>query len=82
MAIQINLFAICQSEDKEVVYRKFYLSLILDSLLKQPSNGVWLVAEQFECSRGFVQNALHSTASFAASLVHFTEVSKVACVIQ
>lgn len=76
-----NLFIICQSEDKEIVYRKFYLTLILNSLLKQPDSGVWLVAEQFECSRGFIQNALHSTASFASSLVHFTEVFYVISVV-
>ena len=74
MCVSVKKHCLCQSEDKEVMYRKFYLSLILNSLLKQPGNGVWLVAEQFECSRGFVQNALHSTASFASGLVHFTEV--------
>ena len=61
-----------QSAGKEMVYRRFYLTLLLYHLLKERS--VWDVASMFSCSRGFVQNLMTSAASFASCLLNFTEV--------
>eukprot|EP00117_Sycon_ciliatum_P018140 scpid23865/ scgid16868/ Helicase POLQ-like; Mus308-like helicase; POLQ-like helicase len=59
------------SAAQEMVYRRFYLTLLLHHLLKERS--VWDVAAMFSCSRGFVQNLMSSAASFASCLLHFTE---------
>ena len=57
------------------VYCRFFLSLMLRSLLQlESSAGVWKVADRFQCSRGYLQGLLQSAASFASCLVHFTQV--------
>lgn len=38
------------------------------------TGGVWSVADQYQCSRGLIQSAITSVASFATCLVHFTKV--------
>ena len=77
----VNLVFCCcvyylQSSEMVVVYHKFFLSLMLKCLLQlESSRGVWAVAEEFQCSRGFLQTLLQSSSSFASCLVHFTKVS-------
>jgi POLQ-like helicase len=62
------------SSEMVVVYHKFFLSLMLKCLLQlESSRGVWAVAEEFQCSRGFLQTLLQSSSSFASCLVHFTK---------
>ncbi|XP_005999427.1 helicase POLQ-like [Latimeria chalumnae] len=56
--------------DNSVVNR-FYLSLVLYSLFKDPN--IWTVADKFNLSRGFVQNLLSSSAAFASCTLHFCE---------
>lgn len=64
-----------QSPQVESIYRRLYLALILKALLMlKTSRGIWYVAEQFTCSRGFLQNMLNSVASYISCLVRFTEV--------
>ena len=53
--------------------KRFYFTLILYKLLKEHT--VWEVAGVFKVARGFVQNLLTSTSSFASCMVHFTGVS-------
>ena len=72
-----------QSEQATQVYHRFYLSLMIYRLLSEATQhpggvakevgGVWSVAEHFQCSRGFLQSAITSVASFASCLVHFTQ---------
>ena len=65
-----------QSDSSLSLYHQFYITLMLHSLLRAGSaHAVWVVAEYFHCSRGFLQNIINSTAAFASCLVHFTEVS-------
>jgi len=64
-----------QSDSSLTLYHRFYITLMLYSLLRAGSaHAVWAVAECFQCSRGFLQNIINSTAAFASCLVHFTEV--------
>ena len=55
------------------VVQRFYLTLMLHELWKQYT--VWDVAERFEGPRGFIQNLLSSTASFASCVLRFCQVS-------
>ena len=62
------------SPQLDVVYRRLYLALILKALLVlKSSSGIWSVAERFTCSRGFLQNTLHSVAAYISCLVRFAE---------
>ncbi|XP_059214014.1 helicase POLQ-like [Centropristis striata] len=56
--------------DLEAVSR-MYLALVIFCLLKESS--VWIVAEKFQLSRGFVQSLLSSSAAFCSCVLHFTE---------
>lgn len=38
------------------------------------SDGVWVVADRFGCTRGFLQSIVQQTCSYSSCLVHFTEV--------
>ncbi|ESO08460.1 hypothetical protein HELRODRAFT_74949, partial [Helobdella robusta] len=51
--------------------KRFYLTLMLYQLFKR--NSVWKVAERFQVSRGFLQQLLSSTVSFAACVLHFCQ---------
>lgn len=55
----------------ERVLNKFYLGLMLYSLWNE--SPVPKVAQQFEVSRGLVQQLMTSSATFASSIVHFCE---------
>ncbi|KAK3590231.1 hypothetical protein CHS0354_041297 [Potamilus streckersoni] len=55
----------------EFVVNRFYLTLMLYDLWRQRS--VWEVAEKFQIPRGFIQNLLTGTASFATCVLHFCE---------
>ncbi|KAL3864360.1 hypothetical protein ACJMK2_006050 [Sinanodonta woodiana] len=55
----------------EFVVNRFYLTLMLYDLWRQKS--VWEVADKFQMPRGFIQNLLTGTASFAACVLHFCE---------
>ena len=63
------------SSEQEVTYRRFYLSLLLHQLVVRGGGeeGVWRVAEEFNCSRGFVQSLLASTAAHCSCLIRFSE---------
>lgn len=54
----------------EARVRRFYLTLMLYKLLQEHT--VWNVARLFNVTRGFVQNLLTSSSSFASCMVHFT----------
>ena len=70
-----DLFA-PQSADMQQLYHRFYITLILHSLLKLTSfEALWRVANRFHCSRGFLQSVMNTTASHASCLVMFTAVS-------
>ncbi|XP_066277516.1 helicase POLQ-like isoform X1 [Branchiostoma lanceolatum] len=56
---------------EEAVVSRFYLTLMIYSLMKQHS--IWDVSEKFEVPRGFLQNLLSSAASFCACVMHFCE---------
>ena len=65
-----------QSEDVMMLYHRFYITLILHSLLNLTTpDSIWRVADKFHCSRGFLQSIMNSTASYTSCLVHFTAVS-------
>jgi len=55
---------------QELSVKRFYLTLILYKLMKE--NTVWDTAGLFNVTRGFVQNLLTSSSSFASCMVHFT----------
>ncbi|XP_059142587.1 helicase POLQ-like [Physella acuta] len=55
----------------EMTMNRFYLSLILWNLWNQKS--VWDVAEKFSQSRGFIQNLLTQSATFASCVFHFCQ---------
>ncbi|KAK3095782.1 hypothetical protein FSP39_019010 [Pinctada imbricata] len=57
----------------EFTVRRFYLTLMLYDLWKQRT--VWEVAEKFEQPRGFIQNLLSSSASFASCILRFVQAS-------
>lgn len=50
---------------------RFYLTLILNDLLKD--NSFWKVSETYHCNRGAVQNLLARTMSFVSSVQHFVQ---------
>ena len=55
------------------VSRRIYLALMLNALwTQQPA---FLVAQRFDVSRGFLQNLLSNSASFAASIQRFVQAS-------
>ncbi|XP_068670682.1 helicase POLQ-like isoform X1 [Montipora foliosa] len=56
--------------DSERPLKRFYLTLILHKLMKEHT--IWETAALFNVTRGFVQNLLTSTSSFASCMVHFT----------
>ncbi|XP_035673236.1 helicase POLQ-like [Branchiostoma floridae] len=60
-----------QASIDEAVVSRFYLTLMIYSLMKQHS--IWDVSEKFEVPRGFLQNLLSSAASFCACVLHFCE---------
>ena len=69
-----SMHAHSQSTDTQTLYHRFYLSLILHHLLKTTSsNTIWRTANYFQCSRGFLQSVMNSTASFSSCLTHFTQ---------
>lgn len=57
-----------QSVDESVVER-FYLTLMLHEVWKQ--NTVWEVASKFNQPRGFIQNLVTSTCTFATCVLRF-----------
>lgn len=61
-----------QSANMELVSR-MYLALVLFALLKETN--LWIVAEKFQLSRGFIQTLLSSSSAFCSCVLHFTEVS-------
>ena len=65
-----------QPDEMMRLYHRFYITLILHSLLKLTTpDSIWRVADKFHCSRGFLQSIMNSTASYTSCLVHFTAVS-------
>ncbi|KAM3599557.1 uncharacterized protein V6R79_007887 [Siganus canaliculatus] len=62
--------AVKKSVDMDVV-RRFYLALVLLSLLKETD--LWSVADRFLLSRGFIQTLLSSSSAFCSCVLHFTE---------
>ena len=67
-----------QTPETSTVYHRFYLSLMLHYLLKTNSpSAIWKVANLFQCSRGFLQSVVNSTASFASCLTYFTQVGEI-----
>ncbi|XP_072021525.1 helicase POLQ-like [Amphiura filiformis] len=58
-------------DDTHFRVQRFYLTLILWSLLNQKS--IWDVSSRFEVPRGFIQNLFSSAASFASSVQRFCE---------
>ena len=62
------------SPEKETVYRRFYLSLLLYRIvLGGGEEAIWEVADEFQCSRGFIQSLLSSTAARCSCLIKFSE---------
>ena len=62
------------SPEQETGYRRFYLSLLLYRIvLGGGEEAIWKVADEFQCSRGFIQSLLSSTAARCACLVKFSE---------
>lgn len=53
------------------VVSRMYLAMVLFSLLKETN--LWIVAEKFQMSRGFVQTLLTSASAFCSCVLHFTE---------
>lgn len=53
------------------VASRLYLALVLFSLLKETD--LWIVADRFQLSRGFVQTLLSSSSAFCSCVLHFTE---------
>ena len=71
-----QVLSFLQTPEQTMVYHRFYLSLMLHYLLKSSSpSAIWNVANLFQCSRGFLQSVVNSTASFASCLTYFTQVS-------
>ncbi|XP_019626490.1 PREDICTED: helicase POLQ-like [Branchiostoma belcheri] len=60
-----------QTSVEEAVVNRFYLTLMIYSLMKQ--HNIWDVSEKFDVPRGFLQNLLSSAASFCACVLHFCE---------
>lgn len=54
-----------------LVVTRMYLAMVLFSLLKETN--LWIVAEKFQLSRGFVQTLLSSASAFCSCVLHFTE---------
>ncbi|XP_019857706.1 PREDICTED: helicase POLQ-like [Amphimedon queenslandica] len=63
------------TEGDMCVYIRFYVGLMLYSLLRASvsTDGVWVVASRFGCSRGYLQSVVQQTCSHSSCLVHFTE---------
>ncbi|XP_030291608.1 helicase POLQ-like [Sparus aurata] len=59
-----------KSVNMEVV-RRMYLALVLFTLLKETN--LWIVADKFQLSRGFIQSLLSSSSAFCSCVLHFTE---------
>ncbi|KAH9508929.1 hypothetical protein Btru_048318 [Bulinus truncatus] len=55
----------------DVILQRFYLSLMLWQLWNHKS--IWEVAANFSQSRGFLQNLLSQSASFATCVFHFCQ---------
>ena len=73
--ITVRVTFLLQIPEMTMVYHRFYLSLMLHYVLKANSpSAIWKVANLFQCSRGFLQSVINSTASFAVSLTYFTQV--------
>ncbi|KAI6656818.1 Helicase POLQ-like isoform X1 [Oopsacas minuta] len=62
------------SQGQEVTYRRFYLALLLYRIVSGgEGEAVWKVAEEFRCSRGFIQSLLSSSAARCSCLIRFSE---------
>ena len=62
------------STEQEVTYRKFYLSLLIHRIVSRgEGETVWNVADEFSCSRGFIQSLLSSSAARCSCLIKFSE---------
>ena len=62
------------SLEQETAYRRFYLSLLLHRImLGGEEEAIWKVADEFQCSRGFIQSLLASTAARCSCLIRFSE---------
>ena len=64
-----------QSEEEHAMYVRFYFAIMLHLLLNH-GRGVWHIANTFQCSRGFLQNLLHQSASYGSSILRFSLVNK------
>ena len=59
---------------QEVTYRRFYLALLINRVVSRgEAQAVWEVADEFSCSRGFIQNLLSSSAARCSCLIKFSE---------
>ena len=62
------------STEQEVTYRRFYLSLLIYRIVARgEGEALWKVADEFSCSRGFIQSLLSSSAARCSSLIKFSE---------
>ena len=74
----VCVYPLPQTESDRCVYTRFYVGLMLYSLLRTSggTDGVWLVASRFDCTRGYLQSIVQQTCSHSSCLVHFTEVGE------